>query len=134
MNPRLVDQGHETLRPSEKDINAAAQRTECAADDAEEGCGNCGEGEAGSRDTMRIPTPYKPSQAEVDEHNLTHLPFRSWCRHCIRGRAKETSHLQQAGEERTVPEFHMDFCFPGNEESAEEHLTVLVIRMGAKSW
>ena len=28
-----------------------------------------------------------------------------------------------------MPEFHMDFCFPGNEEAASEHLTVLVIRM-----
>ena len=37
--------------------------------------------------------------------------------------------MKQGEEDRTVPEFHMDFCFPGNEESASEHLTVLVIRM-----
>ena len=25
-----------------------------------------------------------PSEAEVEQHELTHLPFRSWCRHCVR--------------------------------------------------
>ena len=29
--------------------------------------------------------PTKPSKEEVDEHMLTHLPFRSWCPHCVRG-------------------------------------------------
>ena len=27
--------------------------------------------------------PIKPSQEEVDAHMLTHLPFRSWCPHCV---------------------------------------------------
>ena len=31
-------------------------------------------------------TPMLPSQSEIDEHNLTHLPFRDWCPFCIRGR------------------------------------------------
>ena len=25
-----------------------------------------------------------PSQRKVDEHMMTHIPFRSWCPHCIR--------------------------------------------------
>ena len=28
-----------------------------------------------------------PSAAEVEEHNLTHLPFRDWCAFCIQGKA-----------------------------------------------
>ena len=24
-------------------------------------------------------SPYRPSQKEVDEHNLSHVPFRDWC-------------------------------------------------------
>ena len=103
-------------------------------EDAEEvECGTCGEGidgqEAGRRNTIRVKTPYRPSQEEVDDHDLTHLPYRSWCRHCIRGRGKETGHFQQKTESRTVPEFHMDFCYPGYEESATEYLNVLVVRM-----
>ena len=33
------------------------------------------------------PSPQLPSAEEVEEHRLTHYPFRSWCRECIEGRA-----------------------------------------------
>ena len=33
-----------------------------------------------------------PSEAEVEQHELTHLPFRSWCRHCVRAKGKESPH------------------------------------------
>ena len=147
MNRRKKE--HEDLRPLKKTINSAtgktegaaevvepaAGRPECAAEgvEPEMECHPCGEGvdetEAGKRETTRLPTPYKPSQDEVDDHDLSHLPYRSWCKHCIRGRGKETSHFKQGEEDRTVPEFHMDFCFPGYEESSTEYLTVLVARM-----
>ena len=29
-----------------------------------------------------------PSQKEVEEHNLDHGVFRSWCPHCVKGRAE----------------------------------------------
>ena len=32
--------------------------------------------------------PGAPTPKEVEQHNVTHLPFRSWCRHCVRGRAE----------------------------------------------
>ena len=38
------------------------------------------------------PIPIKPSQREIDEHELTHLPFRSWCAHCVRARTMEDKH------------------------------------------
>ena len=137
------------LKPLKKVINSATGKTEeaakvdepaqvrpeCAAEGVEPDmeCRPCGEGvqesEAGKRETIRLQTPYKPSQEEVDDHDLTHLPYRSWCRHCIRGRGTETSHFAQEAEDRTVPEVHMDFCFPGFEESKDDYLTVLVARM-----
>ena len=65
--------------------------------------------EHGTRPIQRMQEPRKPSQEEVDAHNLTHLPYRSWCRHCVRGRKKELAHkLDKSGEERTMPEFHFD--------------------------
>ena len=36
--------------------------------------------------------PKLPSQSEIDFHMMTHLPYRSWCEHCVKGRAKEMSH------------------------------------------
>ena len=29
------------------------------------------------------------NEQERIEHEMTHLPFRSWCRHCITGRGRE---------------------------------------------
>ena len=147
MNHRKMNR--DDLRPLKKTINSATGKTEeaakvdeparvrpeCAAEEVEPDmeCHPCGQGvdetEAGKRETIRLPAPYKPSQDEVDDHDLTHLPYRSWCKHCIRGRGKETSHFAQGEEDRTVPEFHMDFCFPGCEESSSEYLTALVARM-----
>ena len=40
--------------------------------------------EAGMRRPERKAAPEEPA-----EHMLTHIPFRSWCRHCVRGRGKE---------------------------------------------
>ena len=33
------------------------------------------------------PSPSLPSAAEVEDHRISHLPFRSWCRECILGKA-----------------------------------------------
>ena len=33
--------------------------------------------------------PMEPTKQERLEHEVTHLPYRSWCAHCIRGKAKE---------------------------------------------
>ena len=30
--------------------------------------------------------PRQPTKAEIAEHNLTHVPFRSWCKYCIWGK------------------------------------------------
>jgi len=51
-------------------------------------CGNEAEGESDeTQDSKVAPNPSLPSAAEVEEHRITHLPFRSWCRECIIGKA-----------------------------------------------
>ena len=35
---------------------------------------------------------YRPCQAEVDDHNRKHLPFRSWCPFCVAGKADNDPH------------------------------------------
>lgn len=50
------------------------------------------EEESGERKTVKMQDPAMPSESERREHELTHLPFRSWCRHCVRGRGREASH------------------------------------------
>ena len=82
------------------------------------------DGDAGLRKCVRMQDPKLPSKEEVEEHKLTHLPDRSWCRHCVRGRGKEMPHRRVA-EEPMQHEFHFDWACPGDEE-AEDTLKVLV--------
>ena len=86
------------------------------------------EGESAGREVKKMNSPMKPSREEVETHNLTHLPYRNWCRHCVRGRGKEASHKVGSGEVGDYPEFYFDWCFPGEEE-AGKNLIVLVGRM-----
>jgi hypothetical protein len=90
------------------------------------------EGEFGKRVCRKVLSPTEPSPQEVAEHQLTHLPFRNWCRHCCRGRGVEISHKKSEGSEKRLPELHFDFCFLGDEKGAKpevgETLPVLVVR------
>ena len=83
--------------------------------------------EAGRRKARKMHDPMLPSQGEVKEHYESgHMPYRSWCHHCVRGRGRERDH-QRRGEQglQGVPEYHMDYCFPGDE--FDNRLTVLVV-------
>ena len=53
--------------------------------------------------------PVVPSKEEVEEHMLTHLPYRSWCEHCVKGKGKEMGHYGK--KEQDTIEFHCDFAF-----------------------
>ena len=86
------------------------------------------EEEFGGRKMKRMQDPRLPSKEEQEEHALTHVPFRSWCRHCVRGRAEECGHFKKDEEIRGV-EVHMDYCFPGDEDE-EFKLSILVAREG----
>ena len=43
--------------------------------------------------------PVQPTKQQVEEHNLTHLPFRNWCPACVGGRAKNQPHRKQLGRD-----------------------------------
>ena len=79
---------------------------------------------------IRVPkkmqNPMLPSKAEREMHELTHVPFRSWCEHCVRGRGEGVRH--EAGKEMPEQtEVHMDFFFVGDEDQNEK-LAVLAAR------
>ena len=61
-----------------------------------------------------LPQPNVPSKEEYDRHQLTHIPYRSWCPHCIRGRGKNAAHQKLDKEiERAVPRLCVDYAFLG---------------------
>ena len=82
--------------------------------------------EYGMRKAMRKRSPQEPSKEEREEHERTHMPFRSWCRHCVRGRGKEEG-CKKVKRDYEGFEVHMDFMFMGDEGS-EKTLAMLVVR------
>jgi hypothetical protein len=71
--------------------------------------------------------PRAPSQAERDEHEATHLPFRSWCAECVCGRRDNPGHFRRAEEERVVPEVMLDYAFVRRKDETET-VTILLMK------
>ena len=46
------------------------------------------------RGVAKMLDPRQPSEEERRAHNLTHLPYRNWCEHCVKGRGREADHKQ----------------------------------------
>ena len=65
--------------------------------------------EEASRPTTRAP-PVKPSAAEVENHMVTHLPFRDWCPHCVRGKSGSKAHKANQGRHE-IPTIGVDYMF-----------------------
>ena len=76
-----------------------------------------------------LPRPHTPTKVEKELHDLTHLPFRDWCEHCVKARAKNLPHrkVRPHMSENTVPFISMDFAFLRRHDS-EEKRTIIVAR------
>ena len=55
----------------------------------------------------------QPSSQEVQEHMKTHIPYRSWCAHCVRGRVRNNPHKSGGGSRgpRDHPHLAIDYGF-----------------------
>ena len=103
--------------------NAVRPREDCkvgAVSEWEDAGENPDDGEEEERNPQEMQNPPLPTEAEVEEHNLTNLPCRSWCRHCVRGRGKEML-LRKLEDEAGMPEVHADLCSLGDEADPGEH-------------
>ena len=54
-------------------------------------------------------TPRQPSRREIEEHELTHVPFRSWCVHCQRGQAMNEAHKRKSKTKRKTRTDHPSY-------------------------
>ena len=62
-----------------------------------------------------------PTQIEIDEHNLTHVPFRSWWKRCVCGRAVNYGHyVKKEHEEQQVPVISMDYMYLKSSDEAAD--------------
>ena len=78
----------------------------------------------GMRNPRRMLDPKLPSQREVEEHNLTHLPYRNWCTHCVFGKGRAAPHDKRATRDDSLVELHFDYCFTSTE--GQPKVTILM--------
>ena len=67
-----------------------------------------------ARRVKKVLDPKAPTDAEVEEHRLTHIPYRNWCEVCVKCKGKEFDHRRK-GDSGGVSEYAFDYCFPGDE-------------------
>ena len=110
---------------------AAAKSSEEPSAETEED-GERGEEEtdesAERREIVKMSDPREPSEDERRERNLTHLPFRSWRPHCVRGRGREADHRRYKEQAVGLHELHFDFMQMGKENQPGQTLTILVVK------
>ena len=76
-----------------------------------------------------LPQPKVPTQAQIDAHNATHLPYRSWCPHCVAARRPNSHHRSSSSKaQRSEPLLVADYCFVRDNNDAET-ITILVARL-----
>ena len=84
--------------------------------------------DAGSRSPVKVAAPTQPTDKEIEEHELTHLPFRKWCKECVQGRGMQAPHFRAKKDDHQIKEFHMDCMFLGPKEVAGQTLACMVVR------
>ena len=80
----------------------------CAGDDDEDDAQN----EARKVKVNRTGLTQLLSALAVEEHMINHLPFRSWCAHCVKGKGVAKPHRRERDrEEKEYTEIMMDYMF-----------------------
>ena len=46
--------------------------------------------------------PEGPTESEKKEHEVTHMPFRSWCSACVQARAADWAHNVQVDKRASI--------------------------------
>ncbi len=65
--------------------------------------------------------PCMPTEEEVEKHNATHIPFRSWCPYCVAGKAKCNPHFKKDGDRpSSVNVVSLDYAFIGDKSVVEQ--------------
>ena len=79
----------------------------------------------GSHSANPVQTAERPSEEEVQRHNLTHIPYAAWCESCVKSKGRPERHERNEGRigDRELPRISFDFAFTskslGNDISEE---------------
>ena len=143
----MIDAKSDPIRPSDKGLNGGIVKDDAldsndsippegqaerdwyeheARRQELEVAGHAGQGEEEAQVPLAVKAPRLPGTKEIEEHNLTHCPFRSWCLHCVKGQAKDDAHRVMQGDlaESDVVRVSMDYCYltEGVSSEATEHI------------
>jgi len=73
-----------------------------------------------------------PTKGEVLAHMLNYIPFRSWCEHCVKGKANGNPHRRRKaieGESReAVVSIDYIFMHDSREEGEEQGMPIIVVK------
>ena len=73
------------------------------------------QGVADQRRMKKLGDPLKPTDEEVKDHELAHIPYRNWCPISVKCKGKDLDHRKAVSDARGVSEYAFDYCFPGDE-------------------
>ena len=83
-------------------------------------------------------SPREPTSFERELHEVTHIPLRTWCRHCLLGRCKDVYHSRLGDGSNDVPRVGMDYMHISDHgvtnkideipENVDETITMLVLK------
>ncbi len=68
-----------------------------------------------------------PSEKEVEERNVDHGVFRSWCPHCVKGQAEAYGHVRKVTGESDVPVVGVDYMYTHSEQKKEEEVGMPIV-------
>jgi len=97
------------------------------------------DGEEGSEvgEEARAPkvrrAPKGPTQLEREQHEATHLPFRDWCAHCVRGVGEKTPHRRKGlqaddEEDAKIPRMVLNYHFMSTRDAENGKNPVLAMK------
>ena len=102
------DPGRDTIRPHNT-IDENQEMSEGVM--FEDGGGQDDDAEEGQKARF-ISKPCMPSKKEVDQHNVSHVPYRNWCPHCVKGKRKGKAHFKKGKEETCgLSKIHADYLY-----------------------
>ena len=71
--------------------------------------------------------PEEPSEQEVKTHNLTHEPYKEWCKHCVAHRARQDAHKPLRSHEVGHSVMSFDFGYASRKEGDKDKVTFLTV-------
>ena len=103
------------MYPIEDALQPVADEDMAAAEDDQEQS-SCDQGESIEENTgsVAMSAPVQPTKKMIEYHEVSHIPFRSWCAACVRGRAKSAGHRTKKDRVTDVTTFSVDYGFFGS--------------------